>query len=639
MNSKLLLLPSFYLVTFFAATAAEYFASPDVYDDSGDGSAASPCSIVRAVALATADNDIVTLKSGVYDMTQFTASGVYLSSAKKIVLRSETGNREDVVLAGGGSATPNRCLTLTAAATVKDLTISNFYYSASGAAINSSKATVRNCLFADNAYYGATHHTGGGCGNGGYYYNCRFERNSAGSANHQTYGGALFTPSYVSNCVFVANSAKTRGGAVSMGNIQSESSISANLVVDSYFTNNTCSSLGGAVAGLTVSNCVFSAHTPPKGANGGAAYMVIAYDSVFCDNICSNGNHYLGGGAAYGGKYYGCEFTNNKAVSPGGHQTFGGAIYLPAVVSNCTFTGNYSAKGGGAVGCNGNSKTKTTRIYDSYFTNNTAYIIGGAIYGATVYNCEVVSNVVLDSGYDGGGAYYVDAFNTLFEGNILTNCCTTSKGVSGGGAHSTGSALNCIYRNNSDIALAKYGNCAKAGACYAVAMTNCLVVGNLCSNPNGAVYGGSAVWASQPCVNCTIVSNHCLATSSFPSSAATGNFINCIIVGNDMSDVYCGRGSPTTALTNCVYGTASSATIVNSKQVSSIDKVKFESVDPSEANSFRLRHLSPARDAGYDVGLTSADRDLDGNSRVIGAAIDIGCYEAPSAKGMTIILR
>ena len=170
-------------------------------------------------------------------------------------------------------------------------------------------------------------------------------------------------------------------------------------------------------------------------------------------------------------------------------------------------------------------------------------------------------------------------------------------------------------------------------------MTNCLVYGNYC---NSSGYGGYAVMAAgSPCVNCTIVSNEVASGNC----AAGGNFINCIIAGNTGGkDVGQKSGyATTTTLTNCIYGTKLAAVaadnIVDSKSVESVDQLKFESVDPDAANAFRLRHLSPARDAGYDVGFTSADRDLAGRSRVTGAAIDVGCYEAPPAKGLTIILR
>ncbi len=54
--------------------------------------------------------------------------------------------------------------------------------------------------------------------------------------------------------------------------------------------------------------------------------------------------------------------------------------------------------------------------------------------------------------------------------------------------------------------------------------------------------------------------------------------------------------------------------------------------------NYTLRSNSPAIDQGADVtGMPSVD--LAGNPRVIGAAIDLGCFEAPKPSGFRVILR
>jgi hypothetical protein len=51
--------------------------------------------------------------------------------------------------------------------------------------------------------------------------------------------------------------------------------------------------------------------------------------------------------------------------------------------------------------------------------------------------------------------------------------------------------------------------------------------------------------------------------------------------------------------------------------------------DPSfvGAGDFRLRSDSPARDAGNSAFTTDIPVDLDGATRVVGAAVDIGAWE------------
>lgn len=765
----------------FSAAAAEYFAAPGVTDDASKTclSAETAGTITNAMARATADGDIVTLASGTYDMSEFTpVGGLFFNVAKRITVRSRAEDPAGVTIKGGGTAQPSRCFSFkdssslvrgitftgfysgtTSAGTVKGGTLENCIFTGNaicgtaGTCVNGS--VCRDCTFTDNVYTNSgTHYYGGGAGSGGSYYGCRFERNRAydSSRGHQANGGALWKPSVVSNCVFIGNYASRRGGAVG----SDSGTYFSCLVVDSFFTNNTASVGGGAVYGVTVSNCVVSG-SAVECSEGAAANNVKAYNTLFADNICTNRSHYYGGGAAAWGSYYNCRFERNKLTNPGGHQSFGGAILQPAYVSNCVFTANTNSYRGGAIGRNGSSEKYTSVIVDSRFIGNSANSGGGAVVGATVTNCVFSGNIATGSGsaaqyvkahgctfednistlsshYCGGAGHYgeytscvfrrnttvsekheayggallfpsivsncvftgnlcscyggavygdsgmliLDSFftnnvakwrggavfagtvsNCTFVGSVLTegqygsaahnvhatdsrfigNVMTNVYSATSGGAHSGGSALNCVYIGNMEYSANWY---ACASACFNVAMTNCLVTRNICRNDAGALYGGSAVWApNKPCVNCTIVSNECYATSTI--GAAAGKFVNCIIIGNHPFDVYNHSNAGTSALTNCIYGTLGSSgavTSVDTVAVASIDRLKFKSLDPSSSDAFHITRRSPARNAGFDAGFGSGDLDLAGNPRVLEGVVDIGCFECSDPRpGMTVIVR
>ena len=85
-------------------------------------------------------------------------------------------------------------------------------------------------------------------------------------------------------------------------------------------------------------------------------------------------------------------------------------------------------------------------------------------------------------------------------------------------------------------------------------------------------------------------------------------FYNCIIVGDNAGPHDIRDGSPSNAyLSNCFQGDA-----------------KF--VDPSIGN-FQLSSDSPCIDAGNNSHVVSGDKDLNGENRIWGNAVDIGAYE------------
>lgn len=110
---------------------------------------------------------------------------------------------------------------------------------------------------------------------------------------------------------------------------------------------------------------------------------------------------------------------------------YGGGLYCSTSLSygltvrNCTFTNNYAYSGGGAMYCDDSSTGGTLNIYDCTFERNQSLYCGGAMYisdpcNINIKNCDFLSNYCYNSG---GGAVYVitDSYphfeECLFDGN------------------------------------------------------------------------------------------------------------------------------------------------------------------------------------------------------------------------------
>lgn len=647
-----------------SAGAAEYFATAAEVDDAtcDCSSEANAGSLTNAMARATADGDVVTLLPGTYDMTKFTpASGVYFNVKKAITIRSQAEDASTVTLKGGGTAVTARCFEFAStAAIVRGITFSHFYTDSTSAAmikngslygcrfLNNGKQPYNgSCTYDSNCYQctfahnwctnnSKSHYQGGGACRGGSFYQCHFETNWAvNGGGYQTFGGAIMSPVYVSNCVFVANSSTKKGGAIAFPGSSLPATHVNTWIVDSYFTNNVTGEGGGGCYGGSVSNCFFTGVNGHNGSRGGGTYSSYVWNSRFIGNIMTNDTHYVGGAAGAYGRFYNCYFASNVVISAGSHQAYGGALQQPSYVSNCVFFANGVTHHGGAVSSDETSTTAgkpgSMLIVDSYFTNNWSVTDAAAVHGATISNC-VISGSLSKTGGSGGGAWNAHSYNTLFIGNVISNDAASAVG---GAGQSGGFAVNCVFRDNKELSP---NNRNSAGACMNVAMTNCLVVGNVSSGTS--YYAGAIVWAnSAPCVNCTIVSNKC----SNGIAAGTGNFINCIFADNEPADIFKHKNSSATTLDHCLYRSVLSGSTVTTNdciQVSSIRALKFASDDPDAANAYRLTRRSPARDFGLDVGMTAEDRDLDGLPRVYGKAIDAGCYECNiPAPGLLLFCR
>ena len=269
-----------------------------------------------------------------------------------------------------------------------------------------------------------------------------------------------------------------------------------------------------------------------------------------------------------------------------------------------------------------------------YIHDNAASSGGGGIRinaGGICRNCEISYN---SSANNGGGAYVY---------GILENCELTFNKADnncGGGAqlHDAGTISGCTFARNSasnGAGIRVYGN----GGVIA----NCLIAANTKSDKGTGKLAGSGITTNGNCtiINCTIVANQ--GNDDVTSGNAPGLYIgnggsdspiyNCIVWGNRYNgDATSGRqvkGTRVGLVNNAIAGgdETDPDVIVLSYDESEADG----SVDPMfvsvKNNVFRLKAGSPLIDKGLDDVVLAFPKDIDGNARVSGSKVDLGCFE------------
>lgn len=321
-----------------------------------------------------------------------------------------------------------------------------------------------------------------------------FASNCVFRANKAQQGGALFHVNAY-DCLFEGNETIGGGGAA-YGSTANGNGAITNDFIGCLFTNNVANgtgSGGGALRLVTagrVRDCIFIDNRQ-TGCNGGAIIVEKSGPSSVIENCLFVGNRApTGRGGAVcmtvsGNRIVGCAFTNNVAFRDGG------AVYLAAAVSNCTFAANKTTivpaatetYGGGAVYVN----DENAEIVGCTFTDNESSHLGGAVRSSRqirmLADCTFSNNAALRG--PGGGVYSAGDFLALANCTFADNTSPTN----GGAAYTTGYVplmTNCVFRGN------RAGSHSGALQCTGFTkISACSFSNNVAKSRYGALYASS----------------------------------------------------------------------------------------------------------------------------------------------------
>ena len=366
-----------------------------------------------------------------------------------------------------------------------------------------------------------------------------------------------------------------------------------------------------------------------------------------------------------------CRISGNAAYSSSGASSYGGGIHSSGTltVTNSTVLGNQAHTG---------------------YANNFTSSRGGGIYASgmlTITNSTIMENQASTSNYtstssEGGGVYAsgtVTITNSTIAGNEASSSIYRYGGPSasskGGGIYVSGTVTitnSTITGNQASSIIEFYAPATSysyGGGIYSesgtLTLTDSTITGNRVSSfiftsyyPILTSYGGGIYsTAASTLINCTISKNNASDGGGIYSTAAS-TLTNCTISGNTAEGVY-GGGIYTSHYLLTLYNTI----VVENIALIGVDICcdfthatgfnnlttydDWNNVNPgtnflygsnlplffdATNGNYQLAPDSQAIDVGnnqyaYDAGLDKNSKDMAGNPRFSGTAIDIGAYE------------
>jgi predicted outer membrane repeat protein len=569
-----------------------------------------------------------------------------------------------------------------------------------GALDNAGTATVTGCTFQNNGEYlfgaaiadeaGATLNATGSS----------FQNNNCAHFGGAIWGGGSTSSITVRNSSFSGNFAVGDAGAIFFeGHLT--------LTNDSFDNNR--STNGGAILFHsaqvpTIDHCTF---TNNKAVVGGALLndqsIVAATNCTFTGNTAF-GVTYAGGGAIVntngpnpvGGLSViltNDTFTGNSASLGGAIDTASAARLARMSIADCTFTGNSSNQGGGAINARAFEGTTQIAITGSTFSDNTAGTDGGAIDNTDKLTTFQIAGTTISSNSantSGGGIANAGTLNLNAGTDVTANQAPKGGGVentgtesdsqciiagntattgNGGGLDNVGVATETECRIASNSAQGTGGGAQNRGT---LILERSLVLGN--GSPAGAGIEDSSSQAMLWLIDSTVTGNTASPGNGGGveiTAGATANLVNSTLVQNSGDGVHLANGKLN--LGNALLAENTSSTGAADVQVDSangtinsnghnligdgtstglVNGVNGDQVgttahpiDPllgplanngGPTLTFAVLPGSPALDAGdnslavdQDANPLTTDQRGAGFPRLLGGAVDIGAYEAP----------
>ena len=434
--------------TFYVATGG---------DDGANGSSETPfATIAVGVSAATASSAprIVVVRSGEYRID----SAIEISAA--VTVRSETGNRADVIIDGQGKTPLVKWTSANPKATLSGLTLANGYTTSAdeGAGVFMYGGTITNCVVR----------------------NCL---KNGGGGSH-AYGAGIYAR-YAPNIV----------DTIVCGNIVSN----ANPASENYYSRGggiyIFDSTGGSVRGCTVENNIAWVSRGTSNQNNPNA------------NLCRGGGICVNDSTSF--EIVDCIIRGNCATnaSANGKAGRGGGLYVNSgtTVSNCLVYGNMASAQGGGVYANGSSLSHCT------ITNNAINAVTSAgfeLRGAGVFldgsNPQCLNSIIAGNKLQGASKVYASQAEICGGGGIgitsssafVANCIVSNNTAHAGGAFLVygggGMISNCLVCANS-------GSLGGGAMVYwkpqGMMMADCIIVDNTAGGDGGAVCFGKSAGA------------------------------------------------------------------------------------------------------------------------------------------------
>lgn len=205
---------------------------------------------------------------------------------------------------------------------------------------------------------------------------------------------------------------------------------------------------------------------------------------------------------------------------------------------------------------------------------------------------------------------------------------------------------NCIFEDLS------YDNSAGDNVCYGVALNlgsgtarNCLFTNIRLNSTKGTETAIATVSSGATLENCTFAdcsvkrfqnaSNPVNTVYLISAAGTVRNILGCAfeeIGAVDGSETLWNflRGSAASSVRNCCF---------EGETKYGIDGADGTKINFKENEPYHLRVISSCRDAGQGQGWMTDATDLDGNPRVFGKKVDIGCYECQVGPGLMLLVR